>query len=92
MTTRLVWLVELEQQVVARIAGLAVDGRPFQLTGSLAHRAVPVQDEAGEFAVMPGLVDPLPGELHLVLDVLLAGDGFRFEARKWGSRRNFSSW
>jgi hypothetical protein len=46
----------------------------------LAHRTVHVQDELGELAVAVGLVDPLPGEIHQMLEVLCAGECIRLEA------------
>jgi hypothetical protein len=54
----------------------------------LVHRTVHVQDELGELAVAVGLVDPLPGQIDQVLEVALAGECFRLEARHLtGGRR-----
>src|SRR5262249_59375587 len=74
-------LVEEEQRVIASAAEMAVVGRAFLMAVGLAHRAVHVQDELGELAVLMSLVDPLAGEVHQVLEVLFAGVSVRFEAR-----------
>jgi hypothetical protein len=45
----------------------------------LVHRAVHVEDELAELAVAVGLVDPLPGEIDQLLEVVRAGECFCLE-------------
>ena len=59
---------------------MAVVGRALLLAVGLADRAVHVEDELGELAVLMGLVDPLAGEVHQVLEVLVGAEGLGLEA------------
>jgi hypothetical protein len=73
-------LVEQKQGMVAQAGEVAVVGGALLVAVGLAHRAVHVQDELGGLAVTVSLVDPLPGEIDQVLEVVLAGEYFRLEA------------
>src|SRR5262249_7052699 len=80
---------EEEQRVVAGTAEVTVVGRALLMAVGLAHRTVHVQDELRELAVLMGLVDPLAGEVHQVLEVLLGAESLGLEAGHLtgGSRR-----
>src|SRR5438105_14910609 len=67
------------------LARTAHPGCKMTTSGPLrpAPRASPtvhVQDELRELAMLVGLVDPLAGQIHQVLEVLLGGECFRLEA------------
>lgn len=59
---------------------MTVVGRAFLVAVGLAHGAVNVQDQPGEFAVAMGLVDPLPRDVDQELQVLLGAEGIGLKA------------
>jgi hypothetical protein len=66
--------------MVAHTGEVAVGGGALLVAVGLAQQTVQVQDELGELAVTVGLIDPLPGEMDRVLEVLLAEECSRLEA------------
>ena len=70
---------------------MAVVGRAFLMAVGLAHRAIHVQDELGELAVLAGLVDPWPERsirclrLSLVLRVSVSKRAISLVEAAWVS-------
>lgn len=66
--------------MVTGTAKVTVVGAALLMAVGLADRAVHVQDELLELAVLMGLADPLAREVHQVLEVVIGAEGLGLEA------------
>ncbi len=72
--------------MVAGAAEAAVVGRALLLAVGLAHRAVHVEDDPGELAVMTGAVDPQARQVHQLIQIRLGRQRLGLEAGHLASR------